>query len=79
MKTTFLGLHSLPPESAAQRQQFVNEVSGPWLGALVAAGLVDAVDSFCEDIAFSVAETEQFTQAAEEAGRTARPCIAQVN
>src|SRR6202042_3453459 len=68
VKKTFLGLHSLPPESAAQRQRFVNEVSGPWLESLAAAGLVDAVDSFCEDIAFSVAETEQFLQAAKKLG-----------
>jgi imidazolonepropionase len=68
VKKTFLGLHSLPPESAAQRQQFVNEVSGPWLIELAAAGLVDAVDSFCEGIAFSVAETEQFLEAAKKLG-----------
>jgi imidazolonepropionase len=68
VKKTFLGLHSLPPEFAAQRQRFVDEVSGPWLAALAAAGLVDAVDSFCEEIAFSVAETEQFLQAAKKLG-----------
>ncbi len=71
VKKTFLGLHSLPPEFAARRQQFVNEVSGPWLTALHAAGLVDAVDSFCEDIAFSVAETEQFLEAAQKLGLAA--------
>ena len=68
VKKTFLGLHSLPSESAAQRQRFVNEVSGPWLNELAAAGLVDAVDSFCEGIAFSVAETEQFLDAAKKLG-----------
>lgn len=68
VKKTFLGLHSLPPEFTTQRQRFVNEVSGPWLTALNAAGLVDAVDSFCEGIAFSVAETEQFLQAAQRLG-----------
>jgi imidazolonepropionase len=68
VQKTFLGLHSLPPESAAQRQRFVNEVSGPWLESLAAAGLVDAVDSFCEGIAFSVAETEQFLEAAKKLG-----------
>jgi imidazolonepropionase len=68
VKKTFLGLHSLPPEFAAQRQSFVNEVSGPWLSALAAAGLVDAVDAFCEDIAFSLSETEQFLQAAKRLG-----------
>jgi imidazolonepropionase len=68
VKKTFLGLHSLPPEFAAHRQRFVDEVSGPWLSALAAAGLVDAVDSFCENIAFSVAETEQFLRAARKLG-----------
>ena len=68
VKKTFLGLHSLPPEYAAQRQRFIDAVSGPWLAALAADGLVDAVDSFCERIAFSVAETEQFLQAARQLG-----------
>ncbi|HEX3948367.1 MAG TPA: imidazolonepropionase [Steroidobacteraceae bacterium] len=68
VKKTFLGLHSLPPEFTGRRRQFVNEVSGPWLMSLNAAALVDAVDSFCEDIAFSVAETEQFLEAAQKLG-----------
>jgi imidazolonepropionase len=68
VKKTFLGLHSLPPEYAAQRQRFIDAVSGPWLAALAADGLVDAVDSFCEKIAFSVAETEQFLRAAQQLG-----------
>jgi len=71
VRKTFLGLHALPPESAAQRQRFVNEVSGPWLDDLAAAGLVDAVDSFCEGIAFSVPETEQFLEAAKKIGLAA--------
>jgi imidazolonepropionase len=71
VQKTFLGLHSLPPEFAAQRQSFVNEVSGPWLAALSRAGLMDAVDSFCEGIAFSVPETEQFLRAAKQLGLSA--------
>jgi imidazolonepropionase len=65
---TFLGLHSLPPEFAAQRQGYVDAVSGPWLSALSAHGLVDAVDAFCENLAFSVPETEQFLHAAQRLG-----------
>ena len=38
----------------------VAQASGPWLESLAAAGLVDAVDAFCENIAFSLAETEPF-------------------
>ena len=68
VRKTFLGLHSLPPEFTEHRQRFVDAVSGPWLEALAAAGLVDAVDSFCEKIAFSVAETEQLLRAAKQLG-----------
>jgi len=68
IKKTFLGLHALPREFAADRQDFVNRVSGPWLESLVSAGLVDAVDAFCETIAFSLAETERLLRAAQQLG-----------
>ncbi len=68
IKKTFLGLHALPPEFAAHRQDFVNQVSGPWLESLVSAGLVDAVDAFCENIAFTLAETESLLKAAQQLG-----------
>jgi imidazolonepropionase len=68
IKKTFLGLHSLPPEYAGRRQEFVSQVSGPWLESLVAAGLVDAVDAFCENIAFSLTETERLLEAAKHFG-----------
>jgi imidazolonepropionase len=68
IKKTFLGLHSLPPEFSADRQAFVREVTGPWLQSLAAAGLVDAVDAFCENIAFSASEAEQLLEAASKLG-----------
>ena len=68
VRKTFLGLHSLPREFADRRQEYVDEVSGPWLESLTAAGLVDAVDAFCEGIAFSLAETEQLLRAAKKLG-----------
>jgi len=68
VKKTFLGLHSLPPEFSADRQAFVNQVAGPWLESLAAAGLVDAVDAFCENIAFTAAEAEQLLRAAKHLG-----------
>jgi imidazolonepropionase len=66
--TTYLGLHALPKEFKADRQGFVDLASGPWLQNLAAAGLVDAVDAFCENIAFSIEETEQFLRAAQKLG-----------
>jgi imidazolonepropionase len=65
---TYLGLHALPREFAADRQAFVDRVSGPWLESLAAAGLVDAVDAFCEGMAFSLAETERLLRAAKQLG-----------
>jgi len=68
VKKTFLGLHALPREAAVERRHFVAQVCGPWLESLAAAGLVDAVDAFCESIAFTVAETEQLLRAAQALG-----------
>jgi imidazolonepropionase len=65
VKTTFLGLHALPSEYAQDRQGFVDALSGPWLERVVQAGLADAVDGYCESIAFSVAETTQYLRAAQ--------------
>jgi imidazolonepropionase len=64
IKTTYLGLHALPQEFREKRADFVAQVSGAWLESLAAAGLVDAVDAFCENIAFSLVETERFLRAA---------------
>lgn len=66
VKTTFLGLHSLPPEFSQRRQEFVAAVCGSWLHELARDGLVDAVDGFCEGIAFSTRELTQLLQAAHE-------------
>ena len=56
VRTTFLGAHALPPERRADRDRYVAEVADIMLPALAADGLVDAVDGFCEGIAFTPAE-----------------------
>jgi imidazolonepropionase len=68
IRTTYLGLHALPLEYRDDRRRFVAEASGPWLESLAAAGLVDAVDAFCEGIAFTLDETETFLSAAKRLG-----------
>ena len=57
IRTTFLGAHAIPPEFAGRTDDYVDAVLG-MLPALHAEGLVDAVDAFCERIAFSTAQTE---------------------
>jgi imidazolonepropionase len=68
VRTTYLGLHALPHEYHADRAGFVAQACGPWLEALAGAGLVDAVDAFCENIGFTLAETEQLLRAARALG-----------
>jgi imidazolonepropionase len=68
VKTTYLGLHALPREYRERRAEFVAAATGPWLEQLVGAGLVDAVDAFCENIAFTLAETEMLLRAARQLG-----------
>ena len=68
VRTTFLGAHALPPEYAGRSQDYTDLVCSEMLPALAAEGLVDAVDVFCERIAFTLAETEQVFQAAQKLG-----------
>ncbi len=67
VRTTFLGAHALPPEFAGQGDAYIDEVLR-MLAQLAGEGLVDAVDAFCERIAFSTAQTERVFQAAQALG-----------
>ncbi len=68
VRTTFLGAHALPSEYAGRSGDYTDLVCNEMLPALAAEGLVDAVDVFCERIAFTLAETEQVFQAAQKLG-----------
>ena len=54
VKTTHLAAHAVPPEYKGRARAYIAEVALPSLRAAHAEGLVDAVDAFCETIAFSV-------------------------
>ena len=71
VKRTYLALHALPPEAkddAAQRAAWIAGVCDEWLPTLVAEGLVDAVDAFCEGIAFSRNEVSKLFSSARDLG-----------
>jgi imidazolonepropionase len=51
--TSFLGAHAVPPEYAGRADAYLDGVCLPTLAAAAEEGLVDAVDGFCEGIAFS--------------------------
>ncbi|HEX4234668.1 MAG TPA: imidazolonepropionase [Caldimonas sp.] len=67
VRTTCLSAHALPPEYGGRADDYIDAVCG-WLPALRAAGLVDAVDAFCDRIAFSVAQTRRVFTAARALG-----------
>jgi imidazolonepropionase len=68
VRTTFLGAHALPPEYAGRSGDYIDLVCREMMPALASEGLVDAVDVFCERIAFSLEETERVFQAARALG-----------
>ena len=67
VRTTFLGAHALPPEFAGRADDYIDAVLA-MLPVLQGEGLVDAVDAFCERIAFSTAQTERVFAAAQALG-----------
>lgn len=67
IRTTFLGAHALPPEFAGRPDDYVDEVLR-MLPVLQAEGLIDAVDAFCERIAFSPAQIARVFAAARQLG-----------
>jgi imidazolonepropionase len=64
IQTTFLGAHTVPPEMKGNSGAYIDAVCNAMLPKIAAEGLADAVDAFCEGIAFSPDETARvFTKA----------------
>lgn len=66
VRTTLLAAHTLPPEFLDRADQYIDTIAREWLPALLAEGLVDAVDIFCERIAFSPQQAERLFAAAQK-------------
>lgn len=66
--TTYLAAHALPPEFAGRADDFIDLVTDEHLPLIAERGLADAVDAFCETIAFSAAQTARLFQAATDRG-----------
>ncbi len=66
IRTTFLGAHATPPEYAGHADAYIDEVCIPTLRAAHEQGLVDAVDGFCESIAFTPAQIARVFAAARD-------------
>jgi imidazolonepropionase len=66
VKTTYLGAHATPAEYKGRDDDYIDEVAIPALRAAHAAGLADAVDGFCEGIAFTPAQIARVFDTARE-------------
>ncbi|WP_199914495.1 imidazolonepropionase [Aminobacter sp. MSH1] len=68
VRTTFLGAHALPSEANGDKDAYIDLVAGPMLAKIADEGLADAVDGFCEGIAFSPDQMARVFDAATERG-----------
>ena len=66
--TTHLAAHAVPPEYKDRSDAYIDEVVLPSMALAQAEGLVDAVDAFCEGIAFSPAQVERIFIASQALG-----------
>jgi imidazolonepropionase len=67
VRTTSLGAHALPSEFSGRPDDYIDAVC-TWLPGQHAAGLVDAVDVFCDTIGFTPAQTRRVFDAASALG-----------
>jgi len=70
VRTSFLGAHAVPPEYKDRPDAYLHDICLPALEAAHAEGLVDAVDGFCEGIAFS---PEQIARVFDKANQLGLP------
>jgi imidazolonepropionase len=68
VRTSFLGAHAVPPEYLGRADAYIDEVCLPALDAAHAEGLADAVDGFCETIAFDTSQMARVFGRARDLG-----------
>ncbi|WP_413733366.1 imidazolonepropionase [Sodalis sp. RH21] len=68
VKTTLLAAHAVPPEYQGRSDEYVTLICERWIPEVAALGLADAVDGFCEHLAFSPAQIARVFDAARLAG-----------
>lgn len=68
VRATCLAAHALPPEYKDRADDYIEHICSEMLPALAAEGLVDAVDAFCEYLAFSTEQVERVFKVAQKLG-----------
>ncbi|ENV57089.1 imidazolonepropionase [Acinetobacter soli CIP 110264] len=67
VKSTCLAAHAMPPEySSTDQDAYIDHICNEMLPKLHAEGLIDAVDAFCEYLAFTPAQVERVFQTAQQ-------------
>ncbi|MCP4271714.1 MAG: imidazolonepropionase [Gammaproteobacteria bacterium] len=66
VRTTFLAAHALPPEYKNDADAYIAHICEDMMPAVQEAGLLDAVDAFCENIGFSNSQVEKLFKRAKE-------------
>jgi imidazolonepropionase len=72
VQATFLGAHVLPPEFEGRREAYLDLIREEMIPQVVKEGLADAVDAFCDEIAFTPEECRSVLLAGREAGLATR-------
>ncbi|SFU79743.1 imidazolonepropionase [Pseudomonas sp. OV546] len=68
VRATCLAAHALPPEYKDRADDYIDHICTEMLPALAAESLVDAVDAFCEYLAFSTEQVERVFKVAQQLG-----------
>lgn len=68
VRATCLAAHALPPEYKDRADDYIEHICNEMLPTLAAEGLVDAVDAFCEYLAFSTEQVERVFKVAQRLG-----------
>ena len=68
VRTTLLAAHAVPPEFQGRADAYIDEVIEHILPEAVRLKLADAVDAFCEHLAFTPAQTRRVFEAAQAHG-----------
>jgi imidazolonepropionase len=68
VKTSFLGAHAVPAEYAGRADAYIEDVCIPTLRVAHTEGLIDAVDGFCEGIAFDTRQIARIFTVAKKLG-----------
>ena len=64
--TSFLGAHAVPPEYKGRADDYIDLICDEMIPKIAELGLADAVDGFCENIAFSTAQIRRVFEAAKK-------------